>query len=123
MLPHIAMHTGQVERAKEIVETLKNENVDVIVFEEAFDRNARKIIREGLKNYFPYESGNPAKNIFYKTNSGVWVLSKVPITIIKQIHFSNSKGCDKMACKGALLLNAKKITFAFNSLLHTFNLI
>ncbi len=113
MLPHIALHTGQIERAKEIVETLKNENIDVIVFEEAFDKNARKIIREGLKNYFPFESGNPAKNVFYKTNSGVWVLSKVPITIIKQIYFSNSKGCDKMACKGALLLKGKKDNFCF----------
>ena len=115
MLPHIALHTGQEERAKEIVETLKNESVDVIVFEEAFDRNARKIIREGLKSYFPFESGNPAKNVFYKTNSGVWVLSKVPITIVKQIYFSNSKGCDKMACKGALLLKAKNDNFCFET--------
>jgi endonuclease/exonuclease/phosphatase family metal-dependent hydrolase len=113
MLPHIALHTGQRERAKEIVETLKTENVDVIVFEEAFDKTSRNIIREGLKKYFKYESGDPTKNIFYKTNSGVWVISKVPIKVIKQIYFKNSRGCDRMACKGATLIQAKKDKFCF----------
>lgn len=108
MLPHFITKTGQTERAKEIVSILKNEEVDVIVFQEAFDRNARNIIREGLRELFPYESGNPLKNKFYKTNSGVWVLSKAPIFFVKQIYFKQSKGNDKMACKGAILLNAIK---------------
>jgi endonuclease/exonuclease/phosphatase family metal-dependent hydrolase len=113
MIPHIIMHTGQVERAKEIIRSLENEEVDVIVFEEAFYRRARKIIRKGLKNNFPYESGNPTKNIFYKTNSGVWVISKVPINIVKRIYFKNGRGTDQFACKGAMLIEGKKGNFRF----------
>ena len=70
MLPHYWIHTGQLARAKEIVEALKNEDVDVIVFEEAFDKQSRKIIRAGLKSNFPYESGDPRRNKFWKSNSG-----------------------------------------------------
>ncbi len=113
MLPRFLVHSGQLNRAKEIVESLKNENADVIVFEEAFDRKAREIIRTGLKNQFPYESGDPAKNSIFKINSGVWVISKVPITVIKQIYFKESAGCDKFACKGAVLLKAQKNNSCF----------
>ena len=113
MLPHLIMHTGQAQRAKEIAETLKKEDVDVIVFQEAFDKRSRKIIREELKKYFPFESGNPKKNVFYKTNSGVWIVSKIPIKIVKRIYFKNGVGSDKFACKGALLIEAKKNDFCF----------
>jgi sphingomyelin phosphodiesterase len=113
MLPHYWIHTGQLKRAKEIVEVLKKEDVDVIVFEEAFDRQSRKIIREGLKDYFPYESGDPRKNRIWKSNSGVWVLSKVPLTFIKQIFFKEAAGSDKFACKGAMLLRAVKDNVCF----------
>ena len=113
MLPHVLIHTGQIERAKQIIESLKNEDVDVIVFQEAFDKRAREIIREGLKKYFPYETGNPTRNSFYKISSGVWVISKVPINVVKRIYFSNGKGMDKFACKGAILLEGKKNSFCF----------
>lgn len=108
MLPHFIIKTGQTERAREIVDHLKNEQVDVIVFQEAFDKNARNIIREGLREQFPYDSGNPLKNKFYKINSGVWVLSKAPIFFVKNIYFKNSKGNDRLACKGAVMLSSKK---------------
>ena len=113
MLPHYWIHTGQLVRAKGIVEILKNENVDVIVFEEAFDRQSRKIIRAGLKDYFPFESGDPRRNRFWKSNSGVWVLSKVPLTVIKQIFFKEAAGSDRLACKGAMLLRAEKNNVCF----------
>jgi len=113
MLPHLFIRTGQLKRAKEIVESLKNEDVDVIVFEEAFDRSSRNIIRNGLKNYFPYESGNPAKQNIFKANSGVWIISKIPIEVMKQIFFKNCKGPDRLASKGALLIQAKKNKFCF----------
>jgi endonuclease/exonuclease/phosphatase family metal-dependent hydrolase len=108
MIPRFFIHSGQISRAREIVESLKNENADVVVFQEAFDSRSRRIIREGLKKYFPFESGNPTKNAFYKTNSGVWVISKVPISVVKRIYFKQGSGSDKFASKGALLLEAKK---------------
>ena len=113
MLPRMVIHTGQLERAKQIIETLKNEEVDVIVFQEAFDNKARNIIWQGLQKYFPYQTGNPTKNAFYKISSGVWVISKVPIEVVKRIYFNNGKGTDKLASKGAILLEAKKGNFCF----------
>ncbi|HTB06776.1 MAG TPA: sphingomyelin phosphodiesterase [Bacteroidia bacterium] len=113
MLPHRCVHIGQFKRAKEIVEVLKNQEADIIVFEEAFDKKSRNIIREGLKAVFPYESGDPGKNKFYKISSGVWILSKVQINIVKQIFFNESKGSDRLACKGAILVEGQKNGFCF----------
>lgn len=113
MLPHVVLHTGQKERADQIVELLRNESVDVIVFEEAFDKQARKIIREGLRENFPYESGDPACNSFFRISSGVWVLSKTPLRVMKQIFFKNGRGTDRLASKGALLLQTSKQNFCF----------
>jgi endonuclease/exonuclease/phosphatase family metal-dependent hydrolase len=113
MLPRLVLHTGQTQRAKHIVEALKNEDIDVIVFEEAFDKRSRKIIREGLKASFPFESGDPDKNFILRGNSGIWVLSKVPIEVTKKIYFTNCSGNDRMASKGAVLLKAKKGKFCF----------
>src|ERR1700722_10728049 len=62
MLPRFIMRTGQLKRAHEIVNVLKEEDADIIIFQEAFDRNAREIIRRGLSSYFPFESGDPPKN-------------------------------------------------------------
>jgi endonuclease/exonuclease/phosphatase family metal-dependent hydrolase len=113
MLPRLFVHTGQVLRAKQIAEVLRNQDADIIVFEEAFDNKARAIIREGLKDVFPYESGDPRKNKFYKTSCGVWILSRVPIHVIKQIFYDNAQGSDKLACKGAILVEGQKDGFCF----------
>jgi len=113
MLPRLLVHTGQLQRAAEIVEALKDQDADIIVFEEAFDGKARNIIREGLKEVFPYESGDPRKNVFYKASGGVWIISKVPITVEKQIFFGGGKGSDRFACKGAILVEGEKNGFCF----------
>src|SRR5580692_1153635 len=113
MLPRFVMRTGQLKRACEIVNVLRNEDADIIVFQEAFDTDAREIIREGLSLHFPYESGDPPKNVIWKTNSGVWVLSKIPFIAVKHIYFINSKGPDWLACKGAILIQSEKNGFAF----------
>lgn len=113
MLPRLYIHTGQVKRAAQIAEVLKNQDADIIVFEEAFDNKARGIIREGLKKLYPYESGDPRRNVAWKTSCGVWILSKVPVTIVKQIFFKNAQGSDRLACKGAILLQGQKDGFCF----------
>ncbi len=113
MLPRIFIHTGQVKRAEQIAQILRAQDADVIVFEEAFDNKARGIIREGLKDLYPYESGDPRKNKFWKTSSGVWILSKVQVNVVKQIFFRNAKGSDKLACKGAILLEGQNNGFCF----------
>jgi len=108
MLPRQLVHTGQLQRAREIVESLKSDSADIVVFEEAFDRRSRDIIRKGLKKYFPYESGNPTRSSPLKGSSGIWVISKIPLTIVKRIYFKKGAGFDRLASKGALLLKGEK---------------
>lgn len=113
MLPRLFVHTGQVQRARQIAEILRGQDADVIVFEEAFDNKARAIIRDGLKDIYPYESGDPRKNAIWKTSCGVWILSRVRVNVIKQIFFHNAQGADRLACKGAILLEGQKDGFCF----------
>jgi endonuclease/exonuclease/phosphatase family metal-dependent hydrolase len=113
MLPHLCVHTGQFKRAHEIVEALKNEDLDIIVFEEAFDNKARAIIWNGLKPYFPFQSGDPEKNVSWKISGGVWIISRIPINVIKRIYFNHAQGSDRMACKGAVLIEAEKNNSCF----------
>jgi endonuclease/exonuclease/phosphatase family metal-dependent hydrolase len=113
MLPRFIMRTGQLQRAREIVNVLKEEDADIIVFQEAFDSLSREIIRKGLLPYFPYESGDPPKNIFWKTNSGLWVISKIPFLVVRHLYFIHGKGPDWFATKGAILIQAEKNSQGF----------
>lgn len=113
MLPRFILRTGQLKRAHEIVNVLKEENADIIVFQEAFDTNAREIMRQGLLPFFPYESGDPPKNIAWKTNSGLWIISKIPFMVVKHLYFTTGKGPDWFACKGAVLIQSEKNGFPF----------
>jgi len=113
MLPHLLVHTGQMQRAIEIANVLKDQDADIIVFEEAFDNKARNIIRNSLKAYFPYESGDPRKNSKWKISCGVWIISKVPIEVVKQIFFKEANGSDRLATKGAILVEGQKDGFCF----------
>ncbi len=98
---------GQLERAEAIAEQLKNETYDVIVFQEAFEKKARRILWEGLKEKFPFSTG-PGENGFFKINSGVWILSKFEFASIKEIEFNTCKIADCMSKKGAILVELAK---------------
>jgi len=80
MLPSIVMVKGKADRAQAIGEVLRNSDYDVIVFQEAFQRRARKKILQQLKESFPYQTG-PAnqKLVSLKTNSGIWIFNNHPI--------------------------------------------
>jgi sphingomyelin phosphodiesterase len=107
MRPRYIFKDGQLERAKAIVEQLKDKTYDVIVFQEAIDRKARKIIWEGLKEFFPYQV-EPGNGAFLKTNGGVWILSKHEIKKQKRIIFKGCVGTDCFCKKGALLVEVNK---------------
>ena len=108
MRPRIAFKDGQIKRAHAIVEQLKDQSFDVIVFQEAFDNKARNIIWKGLKNEFPYQSGNPKQKHFYKVSTGIFIVSKLPLKVIDDIYFSVCGGSDCFAVKGAVLVNVTK---------------
>lgn len=110
MLPWFTlMRTGQAERGKLIAKVLNYEDYDVIVFQEAFHSVGRSMIAAGLKEKFPYQVG-PANPAFYpKTNSGIWIVSRLPLTFKGQIEFTGKRlGADWFSRKGALMVEAKK---------------
>ncbi|MBY0433750.1 MAG: sphingomyelin phosphodiesterase [Cyclobacteriaceae bacterium] len=104
MLPGF-LGEGKRPRAEAIGQLLATSDYDVIVFQEAFHHRACKIIRQALSKTFPYEAG-PAnqKLVSLKTNSGIWIFSRYPITAAHSITFQTRHGIDAMSRKGALMV-------------------
>lgn len=115
MLPPIVPMKGRLERAAAIVDTLHKaeSDMDIIVFQEAFHHGAVGILKDGLKDVYPYMYGpfNPQHSPF-RISSGVFVISKVPLELKGTIEYKVAKENDKVAKKGAALLegtwNGKK---------------
>ena len=103
MLPGV-LGSGNIARAEAIGELLSGHDYDVIVFQEAFDPRARKVISRLLNNHYPYQAG-PAnqKTLSVKINSGIWIFSRHPIRDAQSIVFATRRGIDAMSRKGALL--------------------
>ena len=81
-------------RAENIIEALKeSELYDAILFQEAF---------------YPHQITPKDQTIFYKTNSGLWVISRTPITLIDEISFSQLRNWDTFSSKGAKLYSVTK---------------
>jgi endonuclease/exonuclease/phosphatase family metal-dependent hydrolase len=104
MLPHCNIINKNKRRARAIADKLETMQYDIIVFQEAFDYRARRVIRRMLKSKYPYMYG-PANETFlsFRTNSGLWILSKIPLTKLKEIEYKSRYGIDALARKGAVL--------------------
>ncbi|MEI6277051.1 MAG: endonuclease/exonuclease/phosphatase family protein, partial [Prolixibacteraceae bacterium] len=108
MLPFCSEIHQNCIRASAISQKIACFNYDIIVFEEAFDYQARKILRYNLKGAYPFMYG-PANDskLSFKTNSGIWILSKIPLQQLEQIQFKNRFGIDAFARKGAVLFQGE----------------
>lgn len=104
MLPPLVKFTGKQRRAKRIGNLFKDSDFDIIVFQEAFHGAARRKIQRRMKENFPYILG-PANRRWYslKTNSGIWIVSKIPLTQLAELDFEYCEGIDCWSRKGALL--------------------
>lgn len=105
MLPPIVPMKGRLERAQAIVDTLNKSETDIIVFQEAFHAGALAVIRKGLETQYPFMYGpfNPSHSPF-RISSGVWVVSRIPLDVKGVIEFNIAKENDRIAKKGAALL-------------------
>jgi endonuclease/exonuclease/phosphatase family metal-dependent hydrolase len=109
MLPVSLKNVGQAKRVIYIAEQLNTSNYDVIVFQEAFDRKARYNLSKQIRKQFPYQEGPAnAKPSFLRMNSGVWIVSKHPMKFVDEIIYKKACGVDKVARKGALLVDISK---------------
>lgn len=107
MLPRVAVHLKHhpVKRAHIIPGILLKESPDVIVFQEAYDRLAMKLIARQLRIMYPYQEGaQNRKGITFKRAGGVIIFSKYPMKELESIRYGWLEGIDKMAGKGALLV-------------------
>ena len=105
MLPGTIYHaTKKVKRARLIVQELQKREDDVIVFQEAFQYRTRRILKKKLKGKFPYIYKPLNFSFFsFKTNGGVWVLSKLKLEKKAEIKFDSATGSSRWARKGAVL--------------------
>lgn len=110
MLPRWIAHLGHrpLLRARLIPEKLIADSIDVIVFQEAFDKKCMRIIRSLLIGKYPYVAG-PAndRKAGMKLNSGVMMFSRIPLKFVDQIDFRECEKEDCFARKGALLAEAE----------------
>lgn len=104
MLPFPAPPHGKAKRARAIASLLKEHSYDVVVFQEAFKRRSRRILRRELQETFPHQTDVLNKRtISIKTNGGVMIFSRHPIQATHEIRFTKRRGYDKFARKGAML--------------------
>ena len=104
-LPMYISPKGLAVRSKYIAEYLRDADFDIVIFQEAFTSKSRGIIREILRDSFPYEIGPANEKTFgLRLNSGLWIISKVPLTFISEIQFSYSSGFDMFSRKGAIMV-------------------
>jgi endonuclease/exonuclease/phosphatase family metal-dependent hydrolase len=105
MLPKFAKITGKRQRAHVIAAQMQPSDFDILVFQESFLGDARRIIGKALRDSFPHQYGPANRKFSIKTNSGIWVLSKLPLKVLEEIDFVECAGFDDcFARKGALLL-------------------
>ncbi len=108
MLPQAITLTDNAKRARCIGEFLRNGEFDIILFQEAFTAKNRSIIYKEIMDTYPYTYGPANNNQFdIRLNSGLWVVSKIPLRWIDAIEFRNSAGFDAFARKGALMLEGE----------------
>lgn len=114
MLPAITRFSKEigkaykVPRAKAIAEVMKQQDYDIIVWQETFNNTARRMLKNQLKELYPYQYG-PAnhRKVTFVTNSGITIFSKFPLTYIDEIRYSECEGIDCWARKGALMLGGE----------------
>ena len=105
MMPPFIYKSCQAERALLQSEFIIKQNPDIVILNETFIKSARNIFLNNLKQLYPYQS-KITKNGFFKSNSGVWVFSKYPLTNQQFMKFKNRKGNDIFAKKGAVFVEA-----------------
>ncbi|MBP1617250.1 MAG: Endonuclease/exonuclease/phosphatase [Bacteroidetes bacterium] len=108
MLPYLSWFNGNGHRAKIIGEQLVHSDYQIIVFQEAFSVKCRRILKKILQEQYPYQYG-PSNDSSWslRSNSGLWVLSKLPLNQLKCIKFKESSGYDMIAQKGAALFEGE----------------
>ena len=77
------------KRAENIIQSLKeSDEYDIIFFQEAFSGSIRNKIYKTIQNIYPYQIEPIERKVFFKNNSGLWAISRFPISLIDEISFT-----------------------------------
>ncbi len=104
------------KRARAIAEELLNLDLDILCLEKAFDGGARAVLSKALGARYPYRYGPTNSGFSLKVNSGVWVLSRIPLSGLHEIQFRDCAGVECASRKGAMLLSGTFEGHAFQIL-------
>jgi endonuclease/exonuclease/phosphatase family metal-dependent hydrolase len=106
MMPPIIHESPRNEpRAEAIAAELLARRDDILCLEKAFDGGARDVLAARLGERFPYRYGPINRvRLDLTLNGGVWVLSRVPLTPVREIEFRDASGVERLSRKGAILL-------------------
>ncbi len=108
LLPYLSLFNNNSIRANAIADELENSDYHILVFQEAFSSKCRNILAKRLMKNFPYQYGPINKNRTpLKTNSGLWIASKIKLENLGEIEFKQKKGFDAIARKGAVLFQGE----------------
>lgn len=105
MLPGITNLSKEIsksnkkERVAQITDYMNASDYDIIVFQEAFHIPSRKYLAKNLKEQFQYQYG-PLNKGFIKVNSGIFIVSKIPLTELQTIQYKDCNSSDCFARKG-----------------------
>lgn len=91
-------------RAAAVARTLLEEDFDIVCLQKVFDAGARAVLEESLSARYPYRYG-PANDGCLLLSSGVWVLSRHPLTDYQAIEFAECSSWECFSRKGALLVS------------------
>jgi len=95
-------------RARAIGEELAKLDFDILCLIKAFDAPARDELREKLGSRYRFRYGplNDSGPLF-SINGGVYIMSRIPLTVVKEIRYRDSKGLESHSLKGAMLLKGE----------------
>jgi len=93
-------------RTQWILSYIKQNDFDIVFFQEAFDAHFLKVLSDSLAAQYPYRIA-PHQGSGIKLSNGLWTLSKFPITNLAHITYEAKSYPDLFAAKGAQLLCAE----------------
>jgi endonuclease/exonuclease/phosphatase family metal-dependent hydrolase len=110
MLPPVAVSAAQHVRAGLIPAAIaESGDYDVVVFNEAFDGQARDLLTRGMRELgYAHASGVVDGKPGTLTNGGVFVVSRHPLLEVQQIVYADACGSDSLAGKGAQYVRLQK---------------
>ncbi|HEY5957903.1 MAG TPA: sphingomyelin phosphodiesterase [Polyangiaceae bacterium] len=95
---------SNLARASAIATVLLSERFDIVCLQKVFDRKARQLLSDALGARYPHQYGPANDSCSILLNSGVWVLSRRPLTNYQEIRFHDCTDVECFSRKGALML-------------------